>query len=168
MSEIRCIYHGSAPDFPASDQHPEAVRYGPITLSTGQSVYVDAIGGPPTVPEIERVLATRTAVMQLDAHLAATIAEFSPPKQGAAKMRGLARLADLVENGMKELDDDADKAVEEFLEAKAKGKEALGNFRGHTAEVRKKIDDALQQLGRISNMDPTQGSGGSSGSTTGG
>jgi len=118
--------------------------------------------------EMARLAALPAASVKLEQHLTAAIEEFSAKIEGKPKMRGLARLAELVENGMKELDDDADKAVEEFLEAKAKGKEALGNFRSHTAEVRKKIDDALQQLGRISNMDPTQGSGGSSGSATSG
>lgn len=117
--------------------------------------------------QIAQAAVSTIAARTLDRHLTQAIAALAP-EEGKPKMRGLARLAELVENGMKELDDDADKAVEEFLEAKAKGKEALGNFRIHTAEVRKKIDDALQQLGRISNMDPTQGSGGSSGSTTSG
>lgn len=27
MTTIRCIYHGTAPDFPATDQHPDAERF---------------------------------------------------------------------------------------------------------------------------------------------
>ena len=36
---IRCVYHGGEPSFPATDQHPDAVRYfiAPYV--------VDAIGG---------------------------------------------------------------------------------------------------------------------------
>lgn len=55
MSDIRCIYRNSPPDFPATDQHPDAVRYGPITFN-GEQVFVDAIGGEPTAEEIEAVL----------------------------------------------------------------------------------------------------------------
>lgn len=48
MSQIRCIYH-EAPSFPASDQHPNAVRY-----TVGPYV-VDAIGEP-TLAEVEALL----------------------------------------------------------------------------------------------------------------
>lgn len=50
MSTIRVIYK-SEPTFPATDQHPDAVRY-----HVG-SVWVDAIGGQPTQAEIDAVLA---------------------------------------------------------------------------------------------------------------
>ncbi len=56
MSQIRCLYHDTAPDFPATDQHPNAVRYGPVTLADGSIVFVDAIGGLPTSDEITAVL----------------------------------------------------------------------------------------------------------------
>jgi hypothetical protein len=49
MSTIRCIYD-KAPNFPATDQHPDAVRY-----QVG-SKWVDAIGGQPTQAEIDAVL----------------------------------------------------------------------------------------------------------------
>jgi hypothetical protein len=55
MSTIRCIYHGQAPAFPATDQHPHAKRYGPIATPDG-AVFVDAIGGAPSVEEIDAVL----------------------------------------------------------------------------------------------------------------
>lgn len=51
MSQIRCVYHGHEPEFPASDQHPDAVRY-----KVGQN-YVDAIGGEPTAEEVAAFLA---------------------------------------------------------------------------------------------------------------
>lgn len=49
MSEIRCIY-SVQPKFPATDQHPSAVRYQIGAL------WVDAIGGKPTQAEIDAVL----------------------------------------------------------------------------------------------------------------
>lgn len=50
MSTIRCVYHDREPDFPARDQHPDAVRY-----KVG-AVWVDAIGGRPTPAEVDAVL----------------------------------------------------------------------------------------------------------------
>jgi hypothetical protein len=49
MSTIRCIYTVK-PNFPATDQHPQAVRYQVGAL------WVDAIGGQPTQAEIDAVL----------------------------------------------------------------------------------------------------------------
>lgn len=49
MSTIRCIY-SVAPNFPATDQHPDAVRY-----QVGGR-FVDAIGGQPTQAEVDAVL----------------------------------------------------------------------------------------------------------------
>lgn len=59
MSQIRCIYHGAAPEFPATDQHPDARRYGPVTIE-GVACFIDAIGGEPTADEIKAVLARPT------------------------------------------------------------------------------------------------------------
>ncbi|UZE47904.1 hypothetical protein ONR75_24010 [Rhodopseudomonas sp. P2A-2r] len=56
MSRIRCIYRDAPPEFPASDQSPDAVRYGPLDMPDGSQVFVDAIGGEPTIGEIEGVL----------------------------------------------------------------------------------------------------------------
>jgi len=50
MSTIRCIYNSGEPSFPATDQHPDAVRY----FVSGH--YVDAIGGEPTPAEVSAVL----------------------------------------------------------------------------------------------------------------
>lgn len=66
---IRTIYHGDAPKFPATDQHPQAKRYGPLQLSGGRSVYVDAVGGEPTAADIEAVL--KPSARTLDQKLAA-------------------------------------------------------------------------------------------------
>lgn len=52
---IRCIYRETAPDFPATDQHPAALRYGPTTID-GAVYFVDAIGGMPSAAEIRAVL----------------------------------------------------------------------------------------------------------------
>jgi len=49
MSQIRVIY-STEPIFPATDQHPDAVRY-----KVGKHI-VDAIGGEPTIEEIDAVL----------------------------------------------------------------------------------------------------------------
>lgn len=53
---IRCIY-SVAPSFPATDQHPDAVRY-----QVG-SYWADAIGGQPTLAEVMAVLTPPAAVI---------------------------------------------------------------------------------------------------------
>jgi len=78
MSTIRTIYHpvngaAKAPTFPATDQHPDAVRY------LVGNYYVDAIGGAPTQAEVDAVLqasvpAARTKA-EIQADLAALTAE---------------------------------------------------------------------------------------------
>lgn len=55
MSEIRCIYVGAAPPFPASDQHPDAIRYTKII--GGVTYVVDAIGGEPSDAEVIAIVA---------------------------------------------------------------------------------------------------------------
>lgn len=50
MSMIRMIYR-EEPKFPASDQHPDAVRY-----RVG-AYWVDAVGGEPTLAEVEAIVA---------------------------------------------------------------------------------------------------------------
>jgi hypothetical protein len=50
VSTIRCIYLAGAPTFPATDQHPDAVRY------TVSPYVVDAIGGAPTLAEVQAKL----------------------------------------------------------------------------------------------------------------
>jgi hypothetical protein len=49
MTTIRVIYEAE-PDFPPTDQHPEAVRY-----QAGE-YWVDAIGGAPALEELDKVL----------------------------------------------------------------------------------------------------------------
>lgn len=56
MSQIRCIYHASAPSFPATDQHPQAQRYSVRSEHLGRDVLVDAVGGEPTTQEVDAVL----------------------------------------------------------------------------------------------------------------
>lgn len=57
MSQIRCIYlpaadgTRTAPNFPATDQHPQAVRY-PFDHPTRGALNVDAVGGAPTLAEV--------------------------------------------------------------------------------------------------------------------
>lgn len=55
MTGIRCVYRDASPDFPATDQHPDAMRYGPIQTEAG-IVFVDAIGDAPTLEDIEAVM----------------------------------------------------------------------------------------------------------------
>lgn len=69
MSTIRVVYHGHEPSFPATDQHPDAVRY----FDVGENIVsleewkkldnksalvnaVDVIFGPPTREEINAFL----------------------------------------------------------------------------------------------------------------
>jgi hypothetical protein len=51
---IRCIY-SEAPKFPATDQHPDAVRYQVA------GYWVDAIGGEPTPEEVDAVVSPPAA-----------------------------------------------------------------------------------------------------------
>lgn len=51
MSQIRVVY-GEEPDFPATDQHPDAVRYYVLGLDGVTMYVVDAIGGEPTAQEV--------------------------------------------------------------------------------------------------------------------
>lgn len=71
MSQIRCIYHEIAPDFPATDQHPSAERFfqrngaimteaewNDLARKGGKSkpdFVIDAIGTP-TTQEISDIL----------------------------------------------------------------------------------------------------------------
>lgn len=61
MSAIRCIYHpnqdGSRrdPGFPATDQHPQAVRYA-FDHPVRGALNVDAVGGAPVLSEIDAIL----------------------------------------------------------------------------------------------------------------
>lgn len=53
MSEIRAIYHGHVPNWPATDQHPDAVRYYVLTD--------DAIAGEVLESEAERLAIDKLA-----------------------------------------------------------------------------------------------------------
>jgi len=72
MSTIRVLYE-KEPDFPATDQHPDAVRY-----KVGKWT-VDAIGGEPTPGEVLAVLnpppRIRTPREKVEAALGITVAE---------------------------------------------------------------------------------------------
>lgn len=66
MSTIRIVY-SAEPKFPASDQHPNAVRY------VFGSLWVDAIDGVPTQQEVDAVLSppdsTRVSALKGDLSL---------------------------------------------------------------------------------------------------
>lgn len=62
MSQIRCIYHGHEPAFPATDQHPDAKRYyvwAPGTIVAAQRRGIQGTEIPAsadtTLPEEERM-----------------------------------------------------------------------------------------------------------------
>lgn len=65
MSEIKAVYPSHEPNFPATDQHPDAVRH-----HVG-SVWVDAVGGPPTEAELQAVLNPPPAVPEFVTNLQA-------------------------------------------------------------------------------------------------
>lgn len=96
MSNLRGIWHGAVPPFPPTDQHPDARRFGPITLTDGRVVFVDALGPQPSVAEIEAALppspqgfgapSPPPAAARLDAHLQSAIADLSAPAKGNPAM----------------------------------------------------------------------------------
>lgn len=53
MSTIRVVYE-QEPNFPAADQHPDAVRHR--IVAGGREYVVDAVGGAPTEAEVLAVL----------------------------------------------------------------------------------------------------------------
>lgn len=57
MTIIRCVYEAE-PKFPATDQHPDAVRY-----QIGDW-WVDAIGGEPSEDEVRALLAPPLAALE--------------------------------------------------------------------------------------------------------
>lgn len=82
---IRCVYSpvngvATAPDFPATDQHPDAVRYL-VGL-----YYVDAIGAQPTQAEIDAMLGLDAAGVTKTARIAADEVERQSCKIDAAVM----------------------------------------------------------------------------------
>lgn len=81
---IRTIYQ-KEPRFPASDQHPDAVRY-----RVG-AYWVDAIGGEPTLAEVETVVAPTRE--QIDTRKRATVkAMLTGDSEDAIFRRALLRL----------------------------------------------------------------------------
>ena len=58
MSDIKAVYLNQAPDFPASIQHPDAIRY-----KVGE-YWVDAVGGEPTAKEVADLLDPPAAIAE--------------------------------------------------------------------------------------------------------
>lgn len=79
MSTIRCIYEKD-PGFPATDQHPDAVRY-----IVGAKV-VDALGGQPTQAEVDAFLGVDSAGQARAARIASDENERQACKLDAAIM----------------------------------------------------------------------------------
>lgn len=63
MATVLVVYHQEEPNFPATAQHPDAVRY-----HIGDK-WVDAIGGQPTQEEIDAVLNPKAPIDSADAML---------------------------------------------------------------------------------------------------
>lgn len=61
MSQIRVIYHGQQPNFPATDQHPDAVRFT-IQHPTRGTLFVDAIGSYTPAQQAQDLVSIWTAV----------------------------------------------------------------------------------------------------------
>lgn len=74
-------------------------------------------------------------------------------------MQGLNRLANLAKTIMSDIDKEADSAADELVAAKTEAMATVGHFRTHAGAIRKVADDVKAQLGQISNMPPTSGSG---------
>lgn len=82
MSTIRCIYFPdsdgkrTAPDFPAADQHPQAVRYA-FDHPTRGALNVDAIGAAPTLAEVNATLGLDAAAQAGAQRIAADAADLT-------------------------------------------------------------------------------------------
>jgi hypothetical protein len=57
------IAHMVPPETPATNQHPNAVRYGPYTIG-GVEWWVDATGGQPSQGDVEALLGTPTTKLK--------------------------------------------------------------------------------------------------------
>lgn len=56
-----CAIYEREPNFPATDQQPDAARYTVFPAFLGRSVIVDAVGGEPTTADVDGVLNPRSA-----------------------------------------------------------------------------------------------------------
>lgn len=83
MTQIRCVYT-SAPVFPATEQHPDAVRY-----AVGPYI-VDAIGGAPDLAAVEVMLipSVPRQVSRLQARVALHRAGLLAPIETAVAQAG--------------------------------------------------------------------------------
>lgn len=76
MTQIRCIYFPAndgtrtAPNFPATDQHPQAVRYA-FDHPTRGALNVDAVGGAPTLADVNASLGLDAASQAVAQRVAA-------------------------------------------------------------------------------------------------
>jgi hypothetical protein len=97
------------------------------------------------------------------AEFAAEAAAVNPPitTPRETTMRGLNRLANLAQTIMEDIDKEADAVADDLMAAKLEAKATIGHFREHAGAIRKVADDVKAQLGQISNLPPTEGSGGS-------
>lgn len=89
MSTIRCIY-SEPPKFPATDQHPDAVRY-----VVGGRI-VDAIGGQPTQAEVDAVLTPPTDAAGVKEQRARTLDALAASDPQVAKTVEVLKAAGLI------------------------------------------------------------------------
>lgn len=100
MSTIRIIYHpkvdGSfnAPNFPATDQHPSAVRYQFVHPSHG-NLTIDAIGGAPVQAEIDVLLSPPVLDKDAEARKAIDADPAAPPNVDLFKLIRAKAISDL-------------------------------------------------------------------------
>jgi hypothetical protein len=104
--------------------------------------------------ELARQMGFSLASEKLDKHLSEAIEQFSPPKQEPRKMRGLARLANLTETIVKQMDDKADAVADRLVAAQARHEATLAKFEDFTSAVEKIADEAEASIGQISNLPP--------------
>lgn len=73
MTQIRTLY-ATEPPFPATDQHPAAVRYA---INVGGMKFADCVGGPPSQAELDGVLGLDATGVAAAARVAADTADLA-------------------------------------------------------------------------------------------
>lgn len=84
-SSIRVVY-GDKPSFPATDQHPDAVRYGPYEIFDN-TYWVDAIGDKPANDDVAKCINAASPFTQLKRYAAAKRYE---AENGGVSVNGIA------------------------------------------------------------------------------
>jgi hypothetical protein len=85
---IRCVYEVKEPNFPATDNHPQAVRYH-FNIS-GVDYWVDAVGTPPTLQEVTDFVSPPSAAAITDSQRAYAKALLADPSGQTKLLRAVA------------------------------------------------------------------------------